>query len=186
MHTHPTFKEHHNRCMKQWRAPQAQLQSLAGMYGVLLTCLRPVHSASVQVVALYGSQLWWDPTNGSWRDDLHLILNWLARSTLGMLLANQRGAQMRDPGLTPAAVALNAQHQWFVPRLASTCEGSKSTELLDYPTPRAPVGRMALIDHSCGRRAETMCWPDPGEEPAIKTTILEDDTMAKRAAALWV
>jgi len=30
-----------------------------------------------------------------------------------------------------------------------------------------------------------MCWPDPGEEPAVKTTILEDDTVAKRAAKLW-
>jgi len=30
-----------------------------------------------------------------------------------------------------------------------------------------------------------MRWPDPGEKPAVKTTILEDDTEAKRAAELW-
>jgi len=30
-----------------------------------------------------------------------------------------------------------------------------------------------------------MCWPDPGEEPAVKTTILDDDTAAKRAAKHW-
>jgi len=30
-----------------------------------------------------------------------------------------------------------------------------------------------------------MRWPDPGEKPAVKTTILEDDTEAKRAADLW-
>jgi len=30
-----------------------------------------------------------------------------------------------------------------------------------------------------------MRWPDPGEEPEIKTTILEDDTAARRAAELW-
>jgi len=30
-----------------------------------------------------------------------------------------------------------------------------------------------------------MCWPDPGEEPAVKTAILDDDTAAKRAAKHW-
>ena len=30
-----------------------------------------------------------------------------------------------------------------------------------------------------------MRWPDPGEKPAVKTTILEDATQAKRAAELW-
>jgi hypothetical protein len=30
-----------------------------------------------------------------------------------------------------------------------------------------------------------MRWPDPGEKPAVKTTILEYDTEAKRAAELW-
>jgi len=92
---------------------------------------------------------------------------------------------MRDSGLTPAAVALDARQQRFVARLASACEGSKSKELYDYPTPGAPVGRVAAIEHAHGRRAETMRWPDPGEEPAVKTTILEDDAAAKRATELW-
>jgi len=30
-----------------------------------------------------------------------------------------------------------------------------------------------------------MCRPDHREEPAIKTTILEDDSVAKRATELW-
>jgi hypothetical protein len=56
--------------------------------------------------------------------------------------------------------------------------------LYDYPTPDVPVGRVAAIDNAPGRRAEAMCWPDPGEKPAVKTNILEDDAAAKRAAAL--
>jgi len=28
-------------------------------------------------------------------------------------------------------------------------------------------------------------WPDPGEKPAVKTTILEEDAVAKRAAEQW-
>jgi hypothetical protein len=30
-----------------------------------------------------------------------------------------------------------------------------------------------------------MCWPDPGEEPAVKTIILNDDVAAKRPAKRW-
>jgi len=70
-------------------------------------------------------------------------------------------------------------------RLASACEDSKAKELYDYPTPGAPVGRVAAIEHPRGRRAETMCWPDQGEKPAVRITILEDDAAAKRAAELW-
>jgi hypothetical protein len=93
---------------------------------------------------------------------------------------------MRDSGLTHAAVAFDAEQQQIVARLASTCEGSKAKLLYDDPTPGAPVGRVAVIVHTHGRRAETMCWPDPGEKPAVKTSILEDDARAKSAAELWV
>jgi len=123
---------------------------------------------------------------GSRRDDLQLLLNRQARSTLGALPTTPRGALMTDSGLTPAAVALDARQQWFVARLASACEGSKSKKLYDYPTPGAPVGMVAVSEHARGRRTETMRWPDPGEKPAVKTTILEEDAAAKRAAERWV
>jgi len=89
---------------------------------------------------------------------------------------------MGDSGITPVAVALDARKQRFVARLADSWEGSKAQELLEYPTPGAPVGTLAAIEHPRGRKAETMRWPDPGERPAVKTTILEDDTAANRAA----
>jgi len=122
---------------------------------------------------------------GSRRDDLQLLLNRQARSTLGALPTTPRGAHMRDSGLTPAAVAIDARQQRFVARLANACEGSKSKELFAYPTPGAPVGRVAATEHARGRRAETMRWPDPGEKPAVTAIILEDDTEAKRATELW-
>jgi len=91
---------------------------------------------------------------------------------------------MQDPGLTPATVALDARQQHFVARLANACTVSKSKKLFEYPTPGAPVGKWAAIQHARGRRGETMCWLDPGEKPAVNTTILEDDTEANRAAGL--
>jgi hypothetical protein len=70
-------------------------------------------------------------------------------------------------------------------RLGNAREGSKTKELFEYPTPGAPVGRVAAIEDARGTRAETMRRADPGEKPAVKTTILEDYTAAKRAAELW-
>jgi len=91
---------------------------------------------------------------------------------------------MRESELTPAAVALGARKQWFMARLVSPCDGSKLKELYDHPTPGAPVGTAAGIEHARGRRADTMCWPDLAEEPVVKTTILEYEATAKRAAEL--
>jgi hypothetical protein len=44
---------------------------------------------------------------------------------------------------------------------------------------------MAPVEHTRGRIEKTMWWPDLGEEPAVETSILEDDTTAKTAAELW-
>jgi hypothetical protein len=75
MGAHLTFKEHHNRCMKKVRAAEAQFQSLAGAPGVIPACLREVQVACAQAIVLYGSKLWWDLNEGSWRDVLQLLLN---------------------------------------------------------------------------------------------------------------
>jgi len=90
---------------------------------------------------------------------------------------------MRDQVFTHAAVALNARQQGFVPRLASARQGSKSKKLHVCPTPGGPGGKVAGSEHVHGERTETMRWPDPWEKTAVKTTILDDDAAAKRAAA---
>jgi len=53
-----TFKKHYNRCIKKTSAAEAQLRSLKQPYGVVPACVRAVHIACVQAIALYGSELW--------------------------------------------------------------------------------------------------------------------------------
>jgi len=102
----------------------------------------------------------------------------------GRTANTSRGPLMEDSGLTPMAVALDTGQQRFVKRLSSVFDASKSNELHDYPPPGAQVGRLATREHAHCRRPETMCWPDPGEESVVKTTILEDNAVANRAAML--
>jgi hypothetical protein len=92
---------------------------------------------------------------------------------------------MRDRETTPAAVALDTRQRWLIIQLPSNCEGSMSTELYNYHTPGVPGDRVAMKEHARRTKAETLGWPDPGEEPAVKTTILEDNTTAKMATKLW-
>jgi len=179
MNAHQTFKEHHNRCMKKARTTEARIQSLTGTHGVVPACVRAVQIECVQAVALNGSELSWDPKEGSRQDDLQLPLNREARSTQGALPTTLRRTLMRHAGLIPAAVALDARQEQFVSRLASICAGFKPKELYNEFIACAPGGRVSVIEYRRGRRSETICCPDPGEKPAGKTTILENDTAAK-------
>jgi len=171
--------------MKKGSAAEPRLRSLTQTYGVVPPCERAVQIACVQAVARYGSEFWWDPKERSPHDDLQLVLNGQARSTLGAQRATPRGGLMRDSGRIPAAVAHDARQQRFLARQANTCEGTKLKELLEDPTPGEPVGRVAAAGDAHGRRVEMICWPDPGEKPAVKATILKDDTEANRSADLW-
>jgi len=114
--------------MKKARAAEARLRTLTTTYGIVPGSARAVQVACVQAVALYGSELWWDPKEAGRRDDLQLLLNQQAGSILGALPTTPRGALRRESGLTPAPVVLDSRQQRFAARLADTCS-SKLKEL---------------------------------------------------------
>jgi len=95
------------------------------------------------------------------------------------------GALMRESGLTPAPVALDARQQRFTARLASACEGSKLKAVHNHPTSGAPICTVITKEHERGWEAETMPWPNPDEDPAVKTLILCEDTAVNREVIRW-
>jgi len=137
----------------------------------------------VQAVAQYGSELWWDPREVGRRDDLELLLNRQTRSMLGALPTTPRGALMRESGLTPPLVSLDYRQQRFAARLENAWS-SKLKELHQNPSSGAPICRVVSKEHEHGRTTEGMNWPAPGQEPVVRTTIL-DTTAAKSAAQRW-
>jgi len=185
MYAHLTFKEHHNWCMQKARAAEARLHVLTKMHGIIPEGARAVQIACGQAVALYGCELWWDPKEiGRW-EYLQLLLNRQARSTLGALPTTPMGALMKESGLTPTPVAVDARQQRFTARLTRTCEGSKLKAVHDHITSGAPICRVITKEHERGREAENMRWPNPDEEPAVKTVILSADIAAKTEAIGW-
>ena len=116
----------------------------------------------IQAVALYGSELWWDPKEGGRRDDLQLLLNRQARSILGALPTIPRGALMSESGLTPAPVILDSRQQRFAARLADTAS-SKLKELHRNRSSGAPICSVVKEEHEHGQTTEGLMWPAPGE-----------------------
>jgi len=87
---------------------------------------------------------------------------------------------MRESRLTPAPVILDSRQQRFAARLANACS-SKLKELHEDPSSGTPIGRVVETEHEHGRTTEGMCWPAPGEEPVVKTIILDDKSTAMSA-----
>jgi hypothetical protein len=112
------FKKHHNRCMKKASTADARLHILTTIYRIIPEQVRAVQIACIQVVALYGSELVWDPKEIGRRDDLQLLLNLQARSNVGTLPTTPLGPLMTDSQLTPMPVALDSRPQRFTARLA--------------------------------------------------------------------
>jgi len=138
----------------------------------------------VEDVALYRSEIWWDPREvGRW-DDLQLLLNRQARSILGALHTTPRGALLRQSGLTPTRVTLDSRQQRFTARLEHTCS-SKLMEQHSNPSSGAQICSVFKKDYKHGQTTEGMNWPAPGEEPAVMTTRLYDTTAAKSTAQRW-
>jgi len=168
--------------MKKARAAEARLRVLTKMHGIIPDQVRPSQIAYVQAVALYRSELWRNPRQIGSQEDLQLLLNRQARSTLGALPTTPMGALMRESGITPAPVALDARQQRFTARVASACDGSKPMAVHDHPRSGAPICRVITKEHEQGREAETMGWPNPDKQPAGKMVVLSEDTATKREA----
>ena len=166
--------------MKKARAADARLRTLNKIYGVVPESVRAVRVACVQAVALYGSELWWDPSEVGRRDDLQLLLNQQARSMLGALPTTPQGALMRESGLTPAPVIQDCRQVRFPVRLANACS-SRLKELHHNPSSAAPICKVFREEHEHGRTTEGTDWPPPSEESVVSTTILDNTTAAKNA-----
>ena len=132
----------------------------------------------VKAVALYGSELWWEPREVGRRERLQLLLNRQGRSMLGVQPATLRGALTRESGVTPRPVTLDYRQQRFAALLENTCS-SMLKEQHRNPSSGALLWSIVLKEHGHGRTTDGMTWAAMGENPAVRNTILDDTTAAK-------
>jgi len=176
--------EHHNQCVKKARAAKVRLRTLTKTFRIVPDNVRVIQLASAQAVALYASELWWDPEKVGCRDDLQLLLDPQATSVLGALPTTLPGALMSESARSHKPVVLDSRQQRFAARLADPCS-SKLEELHEDLSSGKGICRVVEIDHEHGRTTEHMSWLAPGEKRGVKTIILDDKRTAKRTAQPW-
>jgi len=81
-------------------------------------------------------------------------------------------------------VTLDSRQQRFAVRLENACS-SKLKELHSNLSSGAPICRVVRKEHEHDRTTKGMNWPALDKEPAVRTTILDDTTAARRAAQHW-
>jgi len=173
------FKEHHNHCIKEARAAKARLHVPKRMHSIVPELVRAVQIACIQVVELYGSELWWNPKEIGRREVFQHLPNWQPWSILGTLPTTPLGPLMRDPGQTPAPVALDSRQQQCMVRHASACECLKQKDRYNHPRTGAPICRVIKNEHDRGREAETMHRLLPDKELAVEMVKLSDNTATR-------
>jgi hypothetical protein len=73
----------------------------------------------------------------------------------------------------------------FAARQANACS-SKLKDLHQDPSSGTPICGVVEFEHEHGRTTEGMSWPAPGQEPVVKTIILDDQRTPKSAAQCWM
>ena len=91
---------------------------------------------------------------------------------------------MWESGLTLTPVILDSRQQQFAVRLANFSSG-KLKELHQDPSLETPICRVVETEHAHGRTTEGMSWLALGEEPVVKTIILEHKSIAKSTTQRW-
>jgi len=144
--------------------------------------VRAIQIPSVQAVALFRHELCCNLKEFVRQEDLHLLLNRQARSTLSALPTTPLHLFMRESGLTTAPVAFDTRKQPLAVRLTNACIGSQLKEMYHQPVSCALMCRVDKKDHSRGHEAENLLLAHPDEELVVKTILLSDITLANGEA----
>jgi len=91
---------------------------------------------------------------------------------------------MSESACTPAPVTIDSRQPRFAARLENACS-SDLNEVHSNPSSGVPICRVVWKVHEHGRTTEARNWPAPGEEPVVRTIILDDTTAAKSVAQHW-
>jgi len=127
-----SFKDHHQTMVKKARNAQQRMRRLTGRMGLVPENVRRIQVACVQVVDMYGSELWWkgEKENGTTgrANDLQILVKQQARDITGCFKSTNQGELMPLSGLRPEHSLLNHPGRKFALRMATLPEGGQAGE----------------------------------------------------------
>ncbi|KAI9035824.1 ribonuclease H family protein [Aspergillus affinis] len=123
------LKAHYQTCMRKARAAEARVLRLCQGHGLAPGLARQVQVAAVQSIALYGAELWWQGQRDR-QEGIQLMINRQARAITGMLKTTPVGPLVREAGLIPAEVLLEARQLEYTNRLLGLPEDHPAKKIL--------------------------------------------------------
>ncbi|KAI9041051.1 uncharacterized protein KD926_007468 [Aspergillus affinis] len=123
------LKAHYQTCMRKARAAEARVLRLCQSHGLAPGLARQVQVAAVQSTALYGAELWWQGQRDR-QEGIQLMINRQARAITGMLKTTPVGPLVREAGLIPAEVLLEARQLGYTNRLLGLPEDHPAKKIL--------------------------------------------------------
>jgi len=101
-----TLNDHMKKTLAKARKAQNRVRSLMMKKGLSSEECKRIQVAAVQVVALYGSELWWHGQKNE-AQEIQVLLNEQGRRVTGCFRTTPQGALMNDVGLQPAVALHN-------------------------------------------------------------------------------
>ena len=154
-----TLKAHYQTCLRKARNAEARVRSLCQAQGLAPGLVRRIQVAAVQSVALYGAELWWRGQKDR-LEGMQRMINRQARSITGMLRTTPTGPLVRESGLAPAGVVLEARQLGYTTRLLGLPDDNPAKAVLPVsfregdlhalPGEQTPGNRMWATAHSRG------------------------------------
>jgi ribonuclease HI len=111
-----SLKAHYETCLRKARNAEARVQSLCQAQGLPPGLARRIQVAAVQSVALFGAELWWRGQKDR-LDGIQTMINRQARAVTGMLKTTPVGPLVKEAGLAPAEILLEARQLNYTTRL---------------------------------------------------------------------
>ena len=123
------LKAHNQTRMRKARAAENRVQRLCQSHGLATGLGRQVQTATVQSVALYEAELWWQG-HKDWLAGTQLMINRQARAITSMLRSTPVGPLARESGLALAEALLEARQLRYTTRLLRSPENHLAEKIL--------------------------------------------------------
>ncbi|KAI9034952.1 ribonuclease H family protein [Aspergillus affinis] len=163
------LKAHYQTCMRKARAAEARVLRLCQSHGLAPGLARQVQVATVQSIALYGAELWWQGQRDQ-QEGIQLMINRQARAITGMLKTIPVGPLVREAGLIPAKVLLEARQLGYTNRLLKLPEDYPAKKILPWAE-GSSRGLWSLGQHLARQLANILpADPSSGFESLLQPT----------------
>jgi len=159
-----------------------RLWYLTGQMELTPANCRKVMTACVQLVAMFGSELWWkgDQVRGTMGqvDELQLPVNQEARTTTGCFWMTNLEALLMESSLRAATTQLENRQQRFGLQVLSLPQGDQVREIVSAPT---EIGRRLTNALVYARKVESTVLLE--EPETLDVELLQEEEVEAKAAA---